>query len=364
MTAELAIFVPVVGQPSEIFLKRHVEGLAPGRTVVVARRASPMGTATWATSTPVLWLDPLLDEWGGAKEREAVRDFLLLHDVRAALLEFLDIWLPFLPLLRERQAVTVAHGHGYDVSMRLRDDEWRQAYRSYDDVDALVVPSAHNASKLADIGLPADRIHVVPCGVELPSENTVRPTDDVLRVLMVGRMVAKKNPLATLRACAIASAAGARIDLTAIGDGPLWEEFKAMARRANFPVRMTGRVTNADVLAAMREADIFGQHSVVDPATGDEEGLPVAILEAMAHGLPVISTRHAGIPEAVVDGVTGYLVEEGDVQAMADGIMRLAADSGLRQQMATAARGRVADRFQLVQELRSLRRLLRMSTAA
>lgn len=364
MTAELAIFVPVVGQASEIFLKRHVEGLASGSTVLVARRAAPEETATWTASVPVLWLDPLMDEWGGAKERQAVRDFLLLHNVRAVLLEFLDIWLPFLPSLRERQVVTVAHGHGYDVSMRLRDDEWRRAYRVYDDIDALVVPSAHSASRLSDAGLSADRIHVVPYGVELPSETTVRPTDDVLRVLMVGRMVAKKNPLATLRACAIACAAGARIDLDAIGDGPLWEEFKATASRANLPVRMPGRATSADVLAAMRAADIFCQHSVVDPATGDEEGLPVAILEAMAHGLPVVSTRHAGIPEAVVDGVTGYLVEEGEVQAMADGIMRLAADAALRQQMATAACERVADRFQLRQEMHSLRRLLRLSTAA
>ena len=60
----------------------------------------------------------------------------------------------------------------------------------------------------------------------------------------------------------------------------------------------------------MKKAHIFLQHSVTCPITGDEEGVPVAILEAMASGLPVVSTFHAGIPEAVVDGKTGFLVSE------------------------------------------------------
>ncbi|HET6910802.1 MAG TPA: glycosyltransferase family 4 protein [Mycobacteriales bacterium] len=362
MTAALAIFVPVVGQASEIFLRRHVEGLAPGRTVVIARRAAAEETATWGTSTPVLWLDPLLDEWGGVREREAVRQFLVGHDVRAALLEYLDIWLPFLPILRERHAVTVVHGHGYDLSARLRHEEWRRAYRAYNEVDVVVVPSAHSASRLFAIGLSRERLRVVPYGVEsLPALPDRRP-GPALRVLMVGRLVAKKNPLATLRACSVAADAGAQIDLSVVGDGPLREEMASAARRASFPMTMRGPLPNAEVLAAMGAADIFCQHSVVDPQTGDEEGLPVAILEAMANGLPVVSTRHAGIPEAVVDGVTGCLVEEGDVEAMAEGIVRLAADVVLRKRMADAARDRVAERFGLEQELHSLRQLLRVST--
>jgi glycosyltransferase involved in cell wall biosynthesis len=83
----------------------------------------------------------------------------------------------------------------------------------------------------------------------------------------------------------------------------------------------------------MSEADIFFQHSMTDPQTGDEEGLPVAILEAMAHGLPVVSTRHAGIPEAVLEEVTGYLVNEGENALMAERLATLARDIDLRQRM-------------------------------
>ena len=84
----------------------------------------------------------------------------------------------------------------------------------------------------------------------------------------------------------------------------------------------------------MNGADVFVQHSITDSHTGDQEGLPVAVLEAMASGLPVVATRHAGIPEAVVEGETGYLVEEGDIGAMAGHIARLAEDHTLRSKMA------------------------------
>jgi colanic acid/amylovoran biosynthesis glycosyltransferase len=71
------------------------------------------------------------------------------------------------------------------------------------------------------------------------------------------------------------------------------------------------------------ECGVFVQHSMTDPATGDEEGLPAAIQEAMAAGMAVVSTRHAGIPEAVIEGETGLLVDEGDVEAMAEAFVQI-----------------------------------------
>jgi glycosyltransferase involved in cell wall biosynthesis len=95
----------------------------------------------------------------------------------------------------------------------------------------------------------------------------------------------------------------------------------------------------------MAKADIFLQHSATDPTNGDMEGLPVAILEAMARGLPVVSTRHAGIPEQVVEEETGFLVDEGDVDGMAKGILRLAIDPSLRQRMGQAGHRRAMENF-------------------
>ena len=82
-------------------------------------------------------------------------------------------------------------------------------------------------------------------------------------------------------------------------------------------------------------------------ADGDVDGLPQMLMEAMACGLPAVSTRLVGIPDLVVDGKTGLLVEPGDVQALADALERLAGDAELRARMSHAARVMVEDRFNL-----------------
>jgi glycosyltransferase involved in cell wall biosynthesis len=94
----------------------------------------------------------------------------------------------------------------------------------------------------------------------------------------------------------------------------------------------------------MGKAQAFVQHSV-EASDGDCEGLPVAILEAMGHGLPVVSTRHSGIPEAVSDGETGLLVEEHDVDGMADAMCALLEDPARAEAMGRAGRARVEAHF-------------------
>ena len=91
----LAVFVPVLGAASETFIRRHVEELTPN-TIVVSRRLAPEGETRWTVDCPTLLLDALGDEWGGAIEQETVTTFLQEHGVAAVLLEFLDVWLPFL----------------------------------------------------------------------------------------------------------------------------------------------------------------------------------------------------------------------------------------------------------------------------
>lgn len=107
----------------------------------------------------------------------------------------------------------------------------------------------------------------------------------------------------------------------------------------------------------MKKSEIFLQHSVTDES-GDEEGLPVAILEAMAYALPVIATRHAGIPEAVIERETGLLVDERDTSAMSEALVTLALDKTRRANMGAAGRVRAAELFSAQAEIASLRRLL------
>ena len=107
----------------------------------------------------------------------------------------------------------------------------------------------------------------------------------------------------------------------------------------------------------MRQARAFVQHSVV-AIDGDSEGTPVAILEAGAAGLPVVATRHGGIPDVVVPGETGLLIREGDVCAMAECMARLAADPELAARLGSAARSRIRAEFSMDKSLSSLFQIL------
>jgi glycosyltransferase involved in cell wall biosynthesis len=110
----------------------------------------------------------------------------------------------------------------------------------------------------------------------------------------------------------------------------------------------------------MQEADIFLQHSMTDFDSGDEEGLPVAILEAMADALPIVSTKHAGIPEAVEEGRTGFLVEEGDSTEMAQRIISLAKDPENRIQFGYSGWEKAKEQFSWERERKELCELMNL----
>jgi glycosyltransferase involved in cell wall biosynthesis len=113
----------------------------------------------------------------------------------------------------------------------------------------------------------------------------------------------------------------------------------------------------------MEEVDAFLQHSVVCPTSGDMEGLPVGILEAMSRGLPIISTLHAGIPEAVLEGANGYLVPEGDVEGMAERIVRLAGDPATVADFGKTSWERARDHFSWQLERQRLRALMGLESS-
>ena len=134
--------------------------------------------------------------------------------------------------------------------------------------------------------------------------------------------------------------------LRMIGDGPLWGPCLDLAKALAISDAVTflGPQPHEVVKEEMRRARCFVQHSV-EAQSGDSEGTPVAILEAGASGLPVVSTRHAGIPDVVVEGETGLLVDEFDVRAMAAHMLRLAREPNLAADLGRAARQRMESHF-------------------
>jgi colanic acid/amylovoran biosynthesis glycosyltransferase len=350
VTAKLAIFTSQLGTASETFIRRHVEDLLPGRTVVVARDSTPAFGDFWEASCPVLFLDryalglPVrLARRAGISEAylrdTAVARFLRAHEVNVALGEYLDQFIDFVPLLHRMRIPYVVQGHGIDLSAALRKPGAAERNLAYRSARAVLTRCEFHRRRLVEIGLPADKIYVNPGGVDVPSESPLRIPGARKRFLALGRMVPKKGPIYLLEAFRLAAAQDPEITLDYIGGGQLFPAVKQFVDVCGLRerVRLHGPAPEETKHRLFGECGVFVQHSITDPETGDEEGLPAAIQEAMAQGMAVISTLHAGIPEAVEHGVTGLLVEERDAAGMAGAMCCIARDVAVCARLGPAA---------------------------
>ena len=167
-------------------------------------------------------------------------------------------------------------------------------------------------------------------------------------ILHIGRMVEKKGAIYLLQALAKVKQEVTDATLVIVGDGPLGSEIKAYidSHRLRESVRIIPKASREEIASLLKQCRLFCLPSVT-AATGDTEGLPVSILEAMAVGRPVLSTFHAGIPEAIEDGKSGYLVKERDVAALADRIKELLVHLELCQSMGAKGRRTIETWFSL-----------------
>jgi colanic acid/amylovoran biosynthesis glycosyltransferase len=255
--------------------------------------------------------------------RKTVRRFLRKYRVTAVLGEFLDQFAEFVPLINELGLPYVVQGHGIDVSARLRESDVRQKYQVYKSAKAILTRSEIHRQRLVSLGLPLEKIHVNPGGISIPETVAIRSVTARKRLLAIGRMCPQKAPILLLESFREALKRDPDLTLDYVGWGPLYSTVKQYvhARNLNEKVRLHGIVSEAVKTKLLQDCGVFVQHSAVDPETGSEEGLPASIQEAMAYGLAVVSTRHTGIAEAVVDGETGLLVDEGNICGMADALI-------------------------------------------
>jgi len=357
----LAIFTPCVGATSETFITNHIRYLLPGKTVVVTGKVED---GSWLKSP--LKCIPFADTPSRYKPEieKGVLDFLKHHRATHILCEYgctgseiviLNQQLTHLPIF--------VHFHGYDASQELRKPMIVKYYRWMgDNVTGIITDTMIQKKRLVEIGVPKGKIHIIPYGVKIPgiqSDSKASPC----RFICVSRLVPKKAPIYLLKAFRNAHKIHPLITLDIVGDGPLMTEVKSFIAKENLrsSVRIHGARSNDYVKSLMCESSVYVQHSVTDPVSGDAEGLPVAILEAAAAGLPVISTIHEGIPDEVEHGVTGFLVKEFDVDTMATHMTNLAGNNELRNSMGIAARKKIQKSFTLEHEMNSLRTLMGLS---
>jgi colanic acid/amylovoran biosynthesis glycosyltransferase len=354
----LAIVTSVVGKSTEISQRRHINELFGGSTAIVCYSVEPGFT----TDKPMLHVTRRPPGLANRAEleigkawnilahrasgvpfgivRRRIETFLREQNAFAILAEFGHLGSSFAPIGAALGIPVFVYFRGFDASKRLNSPLRVISYRhAIPRLAGWFSVSQSLLDNLAAKGLRHPNSHVIPSGVDTslfaPAEK------DPHLILAVGRLVPKKAPLTTIAAFARIAADHPAHRLEIIGDGPLMPACRARVAELGLGDRVSllGLQPHARVHDRMARAAIFLQHSVTD-AEGNEEGLPIAIQEAMASGAVVVSTRHAGIPAAVAEGETGLLVAENDLDGYTTALRTVLADDALRLRFAAAARRR------------------------
>jgi glycosyltransferase involved in cell wall biosynthesis len=217
--------------------------------------------------------------------------------------------------------------------------------------DLIVCISEFHRRFYLEHGARPEQLHVVYCGIR-PEDYPfrIKPRGPGrFRILSVGRLVEKKGFDLLIAACRLLVDRGLDVECVIGGDGPLDQALQRQVAELGLAnhVTVTGQaVLQEDLPAFLDTGDAFAQPCVWS-RDNDVDGTPRTLMEAMARGLPSVSTRIAGIPEIVEDGVSGLLVEPGDVPALADALERLARDPQLAERLAHGGRRHIEIKFNL-----------------
>ena len=268
------------------------------------------------------------------------------------------------PVARRLGIPHIVFFYGYDVNVMgaSRSNVWSYLYpKLFTSAVSICTTSEYLAARVRALGAPADALKVIHVGIDLSlfawSDPAARFDRSTIRLLHVGRLTAKKSPLQLLRAVreAMRLIPDLRFELTIAGEGELGDASRVLAGELGLAghVTFTGRVNRDQVRALLATHHLYTQYCETTPS-GETEGLGVSFIEASAAGLPIVTTRHNGLPEVVLDNVSGLLSAEGDVTAMATNIAALASTPQRWEAMGRAGRGHVEKTFALDRQAAAL----------
>jgi len=247
------------------------------------------------------------------------------------------------------QGKLVTTFHGADITKALQKGEQNRYKELFDKGDLFLPISENWKSKLIELGCNPNKIIVHHMGVDCDSfifKQREVSSNQVLKLVTVSRLVEKKGIEYGIRATAELVKRNLNICYEIIGDGPLRDSLKQLISDLGMSkfIHLKGWQDKNDVINALDKSHIMLAPSVTS-RDGDQEGIPVALMEAMAIGIPVVSTFHSGIPELIQDRVSGFLVPEKNVKTLADRIELLLKHPTIYSEIATEASQRVQSDF-------------------
>jgi glycosyltransferase involved in cell wall biosynthesis len=248
-----------------------------------------------------------------------------------------------------------AHAKDIFHSSVNQDELWH----NLNEAAAVVTVSDFNLEHLRrHFGPAAARVQRIYNGLDFDQLGAPSPQNGGSLIVAVGRLIEKKGFSDLIKACRVLADRGRPFECVIIGTGSLQPMLQAQieAERLTDRVTLLGPRPRDEVLCYMRRAAVCVAPCVVGN-DGDRDGLPTVLLEAMAVGAPCVATDVTGIPEAIQDGETGFVVRQRDPVALAAAIERLLADPGLRTRIASQARCRVERHFDVRRNAADLRDL-------
>ncbi|MEI6562365.1 MAG: glycosyltransferase [Verrucomicrobiota bacterium] len=241
--------------------------------------------------------------------------------------------------------------HGADVMPRAHQPKYLDGMQELFTLVPLVLARSESlAERLKAIGCPAEKIRLNRTGIplaEFPLVERPTPADGAWHFVQTCRLIAKKGLRTALQAFADFRRDYPKATFSIVGEGPMREELCKLVGELGLTdaVAFPGFLNQAQLNALYARAHLFLHPSELTEKQ-DQEGIPNSMLEAMSTGLPVAATLHGGIPEAVRDGVTGFLVPERDPQALASALRRFVQSPETLQKMGRAASQSVQAEFE------------------
>lgn len=265
----------------------------------------------------------------------------------------------FQPFTKDLKFPKVVSCYGYDVSS-FRNNFWglgrlifAPIFREY---DVIVAMSPDMKADLISLGCPEDKILVHYYGTDTARfsfPDREYREEAIFHILQMGILEEKKGQHNVIHALSrlFQQLKFDRFIFHLVGDGPWKERLQDLVIRYGLTDRVIfhGFISHhsGSLLDLYRSAHIF-THPSLTTSKYDKEGIPGTLIEAMASGLPVISTMHAGIPFAVRDGIDGLLIQEQDIDGLTDCLYRLVSDTDLRRKLGESAARRASDSLDLV----------------
>jgi len=254
--------------------------------------------------------------------------------------------------------------HGHDATDKKLLHEYRNKYKAmFDYATYTIAVSEEMKKRLIFAGANPEKIKLIPYGVDVDKFKPGTYNEVKKNFLAVGRFTEKKGPLYTIRAFYKALQKHPNAILIMVGGKTgLFEKCENLVKQLNIgeSVIFKGVLNSEEIADLMSTSLAFVQHSITG-SNGDMEGTPLGILEASASGLPVISTLHGGIKEAVIHGETGFLVEEKDENAMADYMIKLLENPEMAKEMGINGRNHIVKNHYQEKQIKKIYELAEMA---